>query len=108
MYTYVSNLMVESAACMSHNLLSIIYYFIYTNTYVTNIIVESAACMPQNLLLTFYFFMYMYTYVSNLMVESVACMLQNLILELIQSLFLVNDGKSEAFVLQNSIGVTEG
>ena len=33
---------------------------------------------------------------------------QNLILELIQSLFLVNDGKSAAFVPQNSNGVTDG
>jgi hypothetical protein len=41
------------------------------------------------------------------MVESVACMPQNLRLELIQSLFLVNDGKSAAFVPQNSNGATD-
>ena len=42
------------------------------------------------------------------MVESAACMPQNLRLELIQSLFLVNDGKSAAFVPQNSNGATDG
>ena len=49
-----------------------------------------------------------HTSVTNLLVESAACMPQNLILELIQSLFLVNDGKSAAFVPQNSNGVTDG
>jgi hypothetical protein len=33
---------------------------------------------------------------------------QNLLLKLIQSLFLINDGKSEAFVPQNSNGATDG
>ena len=42
------------------------------------------------------------------MVESAACMPQNLRLELILSLFLVNDGKSAAFVLQNSNGAMDG
>jgi hypothetical protein len=42
------------------------------------------------------------------MVESAACMPQNLRLELIQSLFLVNNGKSAAFVPQNSNGATDG
>jgi hypothetical protein len=42
------------------------------------------------------------------MVESAACMPQNLRLELIQSLFLVNDGKSAAFVPQNSNGAMDG
>jgi hypothetical protein len=42
------------------------------------------------------------------MVESAACMPQNLRLELIQSLFFVNDGKSAAFVPQNSNGAMDG
>jgi hypothetical protein len=42
------------------------------------------------------------------MVESAACMPQNSRLELIQSLFLVNDGKSAAFMLQNSNGAMDG
>jgi hypothetical protein len=46
-------------------------------------------------------FIYRYTYVTNLMVESAACMSQNLLLKLIQSLFLIYDGKSAACMLQN-------
>ena len=36
MYTYVTSLMVESAACMSQNLLSKFYYIQYTYVYIVN------------------------------------------------------------------------
>jgi hypothetical protein len=65
--------------------------------------VESVACMSQNLLLKL---------IQSLFLindgKSVACMLQNLLLKLIQSLFLIYDGKSVAFMLQNSNGVMDG
>ncbi len=65
--------------------------------------VESVACMSQNLLLKL---------IQSLFLindgKSAACMMQNLLLKLIQSLFWMDDhGKSAAFVLQNSSCVTD-
>jgi hypothetical protein len=59
--------------------------------------------MPQNLLLKLIQSLFL---INN--GKSAACMPQNLLLNLIQSLFWNDDGKSAAFVLQNSNGATDG